>query len=263
MMSSWLLHFTKYVFILQLLHRKNQSESVLESPDMTPQKRDPAQLYLASNSPRRRELLSLIGFQYTLLPSQVDETPLPDEDGMQYVKRIAKSKALIAATQNDDDGIIIAADTAVINHMQNGKTEIFGKPVDLGDAAHILQRLRGHAHQVLTALTILRTRDDTILVDCCLTDVPMRNYGNEEIEAYIASGDPMDKAGAYAIQHAGFHPVEKMEGCYANVMGLPLCHLTRCLIQLAIAPKTDVPRVCQAALGYNCPIYSQILEGKT
>ncbi len=194
---------------------------------MIPQRRDDSQLYLASNSPRRKELLSLIGWEYSLLPSQVDETALPGEDGMVYVKRIAKSKALKAASQASGNGVIISADTAVIDRSKNGKNEIFGKPADSGDAAEMLRRLRGHTHQVLSAVTLLHARDGKILVDSCSTDVPMRNYDNEEISAYIASGDPMDKAGAYAIQHAGFHPVEKMEGCYANVMGLPLCHLTR------------------------------------
>ncbi len=236
---------------------------MLESPDMFPQARDNTQLYLASNSPRRKELLSLIGLEFTLLASHVDETPLPDEDGMEYVKRIAKSKALNAASQVGGSAMVITADTAVIDHRENGKVEIFGKPINPAEAASMLRRLRGHIHQVLSALTILSTRDGTILVDCCLTDVPMRNYDNEEIDAYIATGDPMDKAGAYAIQHTGFHPVEKLAGCYANVMGLPLCHLTRSLIKFGISPKTDVPRACQAALGYNCPVYAMILQEKT
>jgi MAF protein len=235
---------------------------VLESPDMNPGKRDNLQLFLASNSPRRKELLSLTGWEYNLLPSQVDETPLPDEDGIGYVKRIARTKALLAASTAGDHGVIIAADTTVIDHGKNGKAEIFGKPNDHGEAADMLRRLRGHAHQVLTAISILRSQDSTILVDCCTTDVPMRNYNNEEIDAYIASGDPMDKAGAYAIQHTGFHPVEELKGCYANVMGLPLCHLTRSLLQFDIPPKTDIPRTCQAALGYNCPVYAKILKEK-
>jgi MAF protein len=229
---------------------------------MNPGKRVDQQLYLASNSPRRKELLSLIGCEYNLLPAQVDETPLPNEDGMEYVERIAKSKALAAAHKTVVNGVIIAADTAVIGRKKNGKTEIFGKPKDQSEATEMLRKLRGHTHQVFTALSILRTQDGAILFDCCATDVPMRSYSNEEIYAYVASGDPMDKAGAYAIQHAGFHPVEKLQGCYANVMGLPLCHLTRSLTQLGIPPKTDVPQTCQAALGYNCPVYSRILKEK-
>jgi MAF protein len=229
---------------------------------MNPGKMVDQPLYLASNSPRRKELLSLIGWEYSLLPSQVDETPLPDEDGIEYVTRIAKSKVLAATTKTVVNGVIIAADTAVINRRKNGKTEILGKPKDKSEATGMLRRLRGRSHQVLTALSILRTRDGTIRFDCCTTDVPMRNYSNEEITDYVDSGDPMDKAGAYAIQHAGFHPVEKLQGCYANVMGLPLCHLTRSLSQLGFAPKTDVPQICQATLGYKCPVYSYILKEK-
>jgi septum formation protein len=230
---------------------------------MNPGERIDQQLYLASNSPRRKELLSLIGWEYCLLPAQVDETPLPNEDGMEYVKRIAKSKALAATRKTGVNGVIIAADTTVISHGKNGKIKIYGKPKDQSEATEMLRRLRGHTHQVLTALSILRSLDGKIQSGYCTTDVPMRNYSNEEINAYVASGDPMDKAGAYAIQHAGFHPVEKLHGCYANVMGLPLCHLTRSLTELGIPPKTDVPQTCQAAIGYNCPVYSKILNEKT
>jgi len=236
---------------------------VLESPDMIPGKRVDTQLYLASNSPRRKEFLALIKLEYNLLPAQVDETPLTNEDGVEYVKRIAKSKASTATSKAGVNGLIIAADTAVIGCGMNGKTEIFGKPKDPNEAVEILRRLRGHTHQVLTAISILRSQDSTMLFDLCTTDVPMRNYSEEEIKAYVASGDPMDKAGAYAIQHAGFHPVEKLHGCYANVMGLPLCHLTRSLTQFGTSPKVDVPQTCQATLGYDCPVYHQILKEKT
>jgi MAF protein len=219
-----------------------------------------SQLYLASNSPRRRELLALGGWQYCLLPAQVDETPVPGEDGVEYVKRVAKSKAYSTANQVSVDSVIIAADTAVIDRGKSGNIQIFGKPRDQNEASAILQNLRGHTHQVHTAISILRTLDDTLLSDLCTTDVPMRNYSDEEIATYIASGDPMDKAGAYAIQHPGFHPVEKLEGCFANVMGLPLCHLTRTLVKLEITPLVDIPRACQTTLGYDCPVYSQILK---
>jgi predicted house-cleaning NTP pyrophosphatase (Maf/HAM1 superfamily) len=90
----------------------------------------------------------------------------------------------------------------------------------------------------------------------------MRDYRDDEIEAYVATGDPLDKAGAYAIQNAGFHPVEAMRGCYASVMGLPLCHLARSLHKLDIAPRTDIAAECQSALGYACPISSAVLRGE-
>ena len=88
----------------------------------------------------------------------------------------------------------------------------------------------------------------------------MRDYTDAELEAYVASGDPLDKAGAYAIQNAGFHPVEKFDGCYASVMGLPLCHLARSLKKMGLTPETDVPAQCQATLAYDCSIYDAILR---
>lgn len=232
---------------------------MLESPDMHPQGSS-IQLYLASNSPRRRDLLSLIGFEFKRLPVQVDETPLSYEDGMEYVIRIASNKARSAAAIPDLRGLIIAADTAVIGEDGEGRSQIYGKPGDAYEAASMLRRLRGRTHQVITAIQILSTQDDTGRLDVCTTDVPMRDYSEAEIDTYVASGDPMDKAGAYAIQHPGFHPVEDLQGCYANVMGLPLCHLSRNLLQSGIPPRVNVPRTCQTALGYNCPVYPTIFN---
>ncbi len=233
---------------------------MLESPDMNSQPGTECRIYLASNSPRRKELLSLIGLEYNLLPAQVDETSLPGEDAIDYVKRIAKSKADAASVRLQVAGIVIAADTAVVDHSPAGSPQIFGKPAGENEAARMLRSLRGHTHQVFTALFILPDSGGKALTDVCTTDVPMREYSDPEIMAYIASGDPLDKAGAYAIQHAGFHPVDKLEGCYANVMGLPLCHLARNLFQLGIMPTKNVPQVCQAALGYDCPVHSTIFQ---
>jgi len=202
----------------------------------------------------------LSGWTYNILPAQVDETPLPDEDGVSYVQRLAQSKAYHAARHLDTDGVVIAADTTVIDHLADGRTAILGKPQDKREAKDMLLNLRGHAHQVHTAITILSTLDGRLVTDLCTTQVPMRNYTDQEIEAYVASSDPMDKAGAYAIQHSGFHPVDNLQGCYANVMGLPLCHLARSLSKLGMHPPADVPRTCQAALAYHCPVYAQILN---
>jgi septum formation protein len=109
---------------------------------------------------------------------------------------------------------------------------------------------------------LLRPSDGVLVTDLCVTEVPMRAYGDDEIDAYVATGDPFDKAGAYAIQNPGFHPVDALRGCYASVMGLPLCHLTRSLRKLDLAPGTDIARECQSALGYACPISSAVLRGK-
>jgi septum formation protein len=235
---------------------------VLESPDMGNGTSNCTQLFLASNSPRRRELLALVGREYDILSAQVDETPLAGEDGIEYVKRLAMSKAVTAASQTGVDGVIIAADTSVIDSLVSGKTKILGKPRDPDEATEMLRDLRGHTHQVHTAITILHSQDGTMRSDLCTTDVRMRNYSDEEIEDYVATGDPMDKAGAYAIQHSGFHPVEQLDGCFANVMGLPLCHLTRTLSHFEITPKGDIPHACQAAIGYDCPVYPKILTEK-
>lgn len=220
------------------------------------------QLYLASNSPRRKELLSLVKKEYNHLPIQVDETPLPDEEGLEYVQRIAASKARRAISQVQMKSVVIAADTTVLQCGMNGRMKILGKPTDSVEAAEMLRSLRGKVHQVITAVSIAYTGDGTMFGDYCVTDVPMRNYSEEEINAYVVSGDPLDKAGAYGIQHIGFHPVENLQGCYANVMGLPLCHLTRDMAQLGLRPKADVPQACQAALGYDCPVYGEILSEK-
>jgi MAF protein len=210
-------------------------------------------ILLASNSPRRKQLLALTGWPYRIQPADVDETPLPGEPAEAYVLRLAESKAR-AAAGSAAEGLVLAADTTVVD-----AGAILGKPNDADQARAMLRQLRGRSHQVLTALAVLQSRSDRLLTEVCATDVPMRTYSDAEIEAYVASGDPLDKAGAYAIQHTGFHPVALLAGCYANVVGLPLCHLARMLRALGLPPRADLPQACQAALGYPCPVYEQIL----
>lgn len=217
-------------------------------------------LYLASNSPRRKELLNVLKWEYNPLPVQVDETPFPNEDGALYVRRISASKVISALSRSVEQGLIIAADTTVIDAALDGKKKILGKPANPDEAVDMLRSLRGHTHQVITGLSLLRTDDGMMLGDTCMTDVPMRNYRDDEIDTYVASRDPLDKAGAYAIQHPGFHPVENLQGCYANVMGLPLCHLARNLLRFGVRAPVDVPQACQQALHYDCPVYRDILS---
>jgi predicted house-cleaning NTP pyrophosphatase (Maf/HAM1 superfamily) len=126
----------------------------------------------------------------------------------------------------------------------------------------MLQQLRGHAHQVHTGIAVLDPASGRLLSDVCTTDVPMREYDDGEIDEYVRSGDPFDKAGAYAIQHAGFRPVQGLHGCYASVMGLPLCHLLRLLTRLEVEPQSDLPSRCQTHLKYTCPVSSAILRGE-
>jgi predicted house-cleaning NTP pyrophosphatase (Maf/HAM1 superfamily) len=126
----------------------------------------------------------------------------------------------------------------------------------------MLHKLRGRVHQVYTALAVRAPDTGDVFIDLCASNVPMRAYTPAEIEAYAATGDPLDKAGAYAIQHAGFHPVEGFGGCFASVMGLPLCHLTRTLRKIGITPQVDVPKACQSHLGYACPVFQSVLNGE-
>ncbi|MEZ0397332.1 MAG: Maf family protein [Anaerolineales bacterium] len=214
-------------------------------------------LILASASPRRRELLALGNWMFHPQPVDMDETARPGEAPADYVLRLAESKARLCAEHAHAEQTIVAADTVVV---LDGA--LLGKPADMAQAAEMLRRLRGRSHQVYTGLAVLRMSDGRLMTDLCVTEVPMRAYSDEEMNAYIQSGDPLDKAGAYAIQHPTFRPVAEMRGCYASVMGLPLCHLVRTLRQLNISPNADVPANCQVHLRYQCPIFRQVLRGE-
>lgn len=214
-------------------------------------------LLLASNSPRRRQLISLGGWMFTVMVSDVDEAKLPDEAPANYVLRLAEAKARAVAANAHAEHIVIGADTSVVDG-----SDILGKPADVAEAAQMLKRLRGHTHQVYTGIAALRVRDGQLVTDLCVTDVPMRDYSDAEINGYVLTGDPLDKAGAYAIQHSRFKPVQKLMGCYAGVMGLPLCHLVRTLRKLDLSPAADVPNNCQTHLDYQCPVSRAILRGE-
>jgi len=212
-------------------------------------------LVLASNSPRRKQLFALGGWGFRVSAAEVNENPVVGEEPAAYVARLAEAKARAAANQAQPDEVLVAADTSVVD----GRI-ILGKPADADQAVRMLQQLRGRNHQVVTGLAVLRTADGLLLSDFCATDVAMRDYTNEEIAAYVASGDPMDKAGGYAIQHRGFSPARPLHGCYANVMGLPLCHMLRTLRKVGIQSREDIPQACQAALEYACPVFEMILS---
>jgi septum formation protein len=194
---------------------------------------------------------------FSVSVSNVDESQRTGEAPAFYVLRLAEAKARAAVVHARPEQIIIGADTSVVD-----RNRILGKPKDMMEAISMLKFLRGHSHQVYTALAVLRMRDEKLITDLCVTDVPMRNYTDEEIEAYVLSGDPLDKAGAYAIQHSGFHPVESMKGCYASVMGLPLCHLLRVLQKMDVAFDRELPAACQSFLQYECPVSRAILRGE-
>ena len=214
-----------------------------------------APLILASNSPRRRQLLALTGIPFVVRVADVDESQLANEFPADYVLRLAETKA--RAVPAEADQIILAADTTVVDG-----TDILGKPKDAAEAVAMLKRLRGHTHQVYTGIALLRLSDGLLLTDLCVTDVPMRDYSDEEIQAYVASGDPLDKAGAYAIQHPEFHPVARMDGCYASVMGLPVCHVILLMRKMDLQPNADFFAGCETLLEYQCPVSHAILNGE-
>lgn len=175
-------------------------------------------LILASSSPRRRELLSQLGLTFDIIKPEIDESRRPEEDSIEYVERLSREKAEAVVQMLDvAPALIISADTIV---ALDG--ELLGKPADADDARRMLRRLRNRAHQVVTAFTVhLLGSPLRSITRHARTIVRMRDYNDEEIDAYIASGDPFDKAGAYAIQHEGFRPVARIEGSYSNVVGLP------------------------------------------
>ena len=212
-------------------------------------------LLLASNSPRRKQLLALGNWNFNIVVSDVDESQLADETPTDYVLRLAQAKALAVVEKAHPENIIIGSDTAVVDG-----NEILGKPKDEMDAVRMLKQLRGHTHQVFTGVAVYRVDGESMLTELCVTDVPMRNYSDDEIQAYVKTGDPLDKAGAYAIQHPDFQPVESMSGCYASVMGLPMCHVLRTLKKLDVYAMADVPLGCQSLLNYQCPVSNEILR---
>lgn len=213
-------------------------------------------LLLASNSPRRRQLLSLGDWHFEVRPADVDETPFPNESPPAYVLRLAEAKARAAGAGARPGQLVIAADTTVADGDQ-----ILGKPADAAEAEAMLTSLRGRTHQVYTAVAVYQPESSRLETDLASTDVPMREYSEAEIRAYVASGDPFDKAGSYAIQHAGFRPVEKLSGCYANVVGLPLCHLERTLVKFGLARPNGLADACQRALSYDCDVHMRVREG--
>lgn len=201
---------------------------------------EPLGILLASQSPRRHELLTVVGWEFSVAPAEVDETARPGESPYDYVLRLAQAKAIAVSALAGPGWLVIGSDTSVVDGDQ-----ILGKPADNADAADTSRRLRGRSHQVYSAVAVFQVDNGVIHSDVCATDVPMRPYLDDEIAAYVATGDPLDKAGAYAIQHPGFQPVENPSGCYANVMGLPLCHLVRTIRKFGYDPKPDVPIRCQ------------------
>jgi len=220
---------------------------------MTPQPASPP-ITLASASPRRRELLALAGWSFDLQPTLVEETPGPGETAEAMARRLAVAKA--RAARDGSGRTVVGADT-VVEH----RGEILGKPRDVGEAQAMLERLSGDSHRVVTAVAIFPPGASGPVLEVCVTEVPMRLYTPDEAAGYVAGGSPMDKAGAYGIQDGAFQPValQRLRGCFANVMGMPLCHLARAMRRLGQPAPADVPAACRSHTGYDCPVYESIL----
>ena len=203
-------------------------------------------LVLASASPRRRELLEALGLPFIVTSAEVDERQLPGESPAALVLRLSCAKAIAVAPQHPH-AVIIAGDTVVV---LDG--EVLGKPADGEEAVRMLRALRGRAHLVYSAVTVLDAATGREVTELSESRVWMRDYSDAEIAAYVASGDPLDKAGAYAVQHRLFAPVERIEGCYAGVMGLPLGHLARALAAVGVRVEVDVALACEEVTGTAC-----------
>ena len=207
----------------------------------------PVNLLLASASPRRRQMIRLLGMPFITAVVSDDEEEAqqryrgPSEEMAEW---LAKHKAAAALKLPQAAGrLVIAADTTVV--LGN---DVLGKPQNAEHALDLLRTLRGRWHHVISGVVVCSTiKGRTVMhSDSCITPVLMRNYSDAEILAYIATGDPMDKAGSYSIQHPTFQPTEQIDGCYMNVVGLPLCTVTDLLAEFGVYPerqhiRTDTP----------------------
>jgi len=175
------------------------------------------ELILASASPRRKELLATAGFSFRVRPSAVEEIRNEGELPVAYVLRLAQSKAQAVWRSGE---VVLGADTVVVIHER-----VLEKPRDTADAISMLKALAGRTHQVITGICL--RHDGGALIDHASTQVQFSPLGEDEIREYVASGEPMDKAGGYAIQGLASKFVERIDGCYFNVMGLPLALVYR------------------------------------
>jgi len=209
-------------------------------------------LILASKSPRRQALLAALGLTFSVDAADVDETPLPGEAPDALVCRLCRAKAQAVAVRQPH-AVVLAADTLV---ALDGR--LLGKPADQTEATEMLAALRDRTHQVYTAVCVARGGEQR--AQLAISHVTMRPYSDQEIAAYVASGDPLDKAGAYAIQHPLFSPVAGWTGCYTSIMGLPLGVATDLLREAGLPVEADVAATCAGYGGRCCLLESSELE---
>ena len=219
------------------------------------------QFILGSQSPRRSELLLLLGFPFQVMVADVDEDMVAMPDPSRNVVQTARLKLNKIAEQVDTavlppHTLILAADTTV---ALGG--EMLNKPANSQEAWQMLHRLRNREHEVHTGFVLLEPESGREWQGVSTAVVTMRPYSDSEIEAYVATGVPLDKSGAYAIQHPQFRPVAHLQGCYCNVMGLPICDLIIALAEF-LAPEVithiDLAAVQKAHLHYPCPSLNQL-----
>ena len=192
------------------------------------------QIVLASGSPRRKEMLEKLGIDIAVIPSNVPEDELPGETPEEHVVRLSVNKAKEVAGRDDVAGRwFIGSDTIVLQD-----DNILGKPVDVNDATAMLHNLSGARHRVLSGYAIFDRQSGELVANVVSTDVTFRELTDTELAGYIASGEPMDKAGAYGIQGQASAFVERLDGCYLNVVGLPLMRLLELLEKFGAVPFT-------------------------
>ncbi len=193
-------------------------------------------LYLASRSPRRHELLARLGVPFAPLDPQVEEVRRPQESALDYVRRVAteKAQAGFALVAAEPDAVVLGSDTEVVLDDR-----VFGKPADAADAAAMLRILSGRTHQVITVVALAaHGRTESVTVE---SQVAFEELGEGDITAYVASGEPMGKAGAYAIQGGAERHIRHLAGSYSGVMGLPLQQTAQLLRQFGLLPGTTEP----------------------
>ena len=205
---------------------------------------------LASGSPRRQQFLRELGVEFVVQVADIDETPFAAEEPTALALRLAETKARAVAARQANSAapaIIIAADTVVAL----GK-HLLGKPADAAEATHMLTLLRDREHEVHTSVSVLCWPSGEQQSCVNTTEVQMRNYSDADLAAYVATGDPLDKAGAYAIQHPDFSPVCALRGCLSGVIGLPLGDLRALLANVGVVLTAPLAPVCRRQTTFAC-----------